>query len=391
MSSSSSSFAFALAHAVFAFALSCTRHDLSTPAPESITTADSGAASAPNATSATGTTDALPLNRAALPLPANVRFVGRVDRSNPNAVRFAWSGTEVVGRFQGTSISARIRDDGTNFFEVLIDGEPKFVLQTQPNREIYSLAESLPDAVHEIALYKRTEARVGEAVFLGFEGSATMMPSLPPSTRRIEFLGDSITTGYGNEGPGVDCTFNPAQQNEYITYGAITARMLGAEHVTVAWSGKTIGEMTEYWERTLPARAESRWDHQSWVPQLVVLNVGTNDFAIRDPGEPRFVRMYIALFSRVREAYPNALVVCALGPMLSDAYPAGRRNRTLAKRYMQATMEKLKAAGQTHFEYLDFLEQRESDGLGCGYHPGRTTHALMAERLAAFVKERLGW
>ena len=371
---------------MLAFALSCSRNDLSTPAPESVTTADAGSASAAHATAA------LPPNRAhALPLPTNVRFVGRVDRSDPNAVRFAWSGTEVVGRFQGTSISARIHDDGTNFFEVLVDGQPKFVLQTQPNREIYSLAENLPDAVHDIALYKRTEARVGEAVFLGFEGSASMMPPLPPSTRRIEFVGDSITTGYGNEGPGVDCTFNPAQQNEYTTYAAIAARRLGAEHVNVAWSGKTIGEMTEYWERTLPARAESKWDHQSWVPQIVVLNIGTNDFAIRDPGEARFVRMYIALFLRVRAAYPNALIVCALGPMLSDGYPPGRRNRTLAKRYMQATMAKLKAAGQTHFEYLDFLEQRESDGLGCGYHPGRTTHALMAERLAAFVKEQLGW
>lgn len=320
-----------------------------------------------------------------------VRFVGRVDSSDPKAIRFAWPGTAIVARVKGSAISARIRDDGNNFFQVLVDGEPKSIFKTEKGKESYPVMAGLTDDVHEIALYKRTEAKVGEATFLGFDGDAKLMPPPAPAERRIEFIGDSITTGYGNEGPGAVCTFNPAQENEYLSYSALTARALKADHVTVAWSGKTIKEMTEYWERTLPARNDSRWNHKSWVPQVVVLNVGTNNFATHDPGEERFVRVYSQLFARVRSEYPEAFVVCALGPMLTDRYPPGRNNRTLAKRYMAAAMAKLKTNGQSNFEYLEFPEQNHADGLGCGFHPGLKTHKLMSERLTAFVHERLGW
>ena len=42
--------------------------------------------------------------------------------------------------------------------------------------------------------------------------------------------------------------------------------------------------MTDYYERTLPDRPESVWDFKAWTPQLVVMNIGTNNFATHDPG-----------------------------------------------------------------------------------------------------------
>ncbi|AKV04153.1 Endoglucanase E precursor [Labilithrix luteola] len=367
----------------FAFlACACTgQENRVAPTPAAAVTASAANSSTPSASPAPPPVGGAP----------GVRFVGRVDNSDPKAVRFAWPGTAIIARVKGPALSARIRDDGNNFFQVLVDGEPKSIFKTEKGKESYSVVEGLTDDIHEIALYKRTEAKVGEATFLGFDGDAKLMPPPAPADRRIEFVGDSITTGYGNEGPGAVCTFNPAQENEYLSYSALTARALKADHVTVAWSGKTIKEMTEYWERTLPARTDSRWNHKSWVPQVVVLNVGTNNFATHDPGEERFVRVYSQLFARVRSEYPEAFVVCALGPMLTDRYPQGRNNRTLAKRYMAAAMAKLKANGQSNFEYLEFPEQNHADGLGCGFHPGLKTHKLMAERLTTFVHERLGW
>ena len=323
--------------------------------------------------------------------PLMVKLVGRFDASDPAAVRFAWSGSMVVGRFKGTGISVRLRDEGKNLFQVLVDGEPKAVIKTDHTKQAYTLADGLPDGVHDVAIYKRTEANVGEAVFLGFDPQGTMLPPPPPAERRIELIGDSITAGYGNEGPGAVCTFNPAEENQYATYGAVAARALNAEHVTIAWSGKTIGQMTDFYEKTLPARAESVWDFKAWTPQLVVMNIGTNNFATYDPGETRYVRIYTNLFDRVRKAYPQALIVCMLGPMLSDVYPPGKQNLTLAKKYMRAAMAKIKASGEANYEYLELPEQRHSDGLGCGFHPSVKTHKLMADRLVAVAKGRLGW
>jgi lysophospholipase L1-like esterase len=239
-------------------------------------------------------------------------------------------------------------------------------------------------------LFKRTEAKVGEVAFMGFDGAGEMLPAPPPPPRRIELIGDSITAGYGNEGPSAYCTFNPYEENQWLAYGAVAARALGAEQHTIAWSGKTIGEMTDYYERTLPDRADSKWDFTSWKPQLVVVNVGTNNFAIVDPGEERFVRIYTKLVTRIRAAYPDALIVCALGPMLSDAYPEGRHNLTTARRYMKIAVGKLKET-DPKVEFLEFPEQNHANGLGCGFHPSLKTHELMAERLEKLAHEKLGW
>jgi lysophospholipase L1-like esterase len=297
----------------------------------------------------------------------------------------------VVGRFKGTGVSVRLRDEGKNLFQVLVDGEPRSILRTDPQKETYDLTRDLPDGVHDVAIYRRTEAKFGESVFLGFAPAGAMLPPPPPAARRIELIGDSITAGYGNEGPGPVCPFNPADENQYATYGAIAARALDAEHVTIAWSGKTIGEMTEFYDRTLPSRPDSAWDFSAWTPQLVVVNLGTNNFATRDPGEERYVRVYTALVARVRRAYPQALIACLLGPMLSDVFPEGRQNLTLARRYMKATMEKLQASGETNLAYVELPEQRHADGLGCAFHPSKKTHQLMADHLVKIARERLGW
>lgn len=320
-----------------------------------------------------------------------VKLVGRFDTTDPASLRFAWPGSMIAARFKGTGISARIKDDGKNHFQVLVDGEPKTILKTDHTKEVYVLAEGLADGVHDVAIYKRTEAKVGEVAFLGFDAQGTMLPPPPPGERRIELIGDSITAGYGNEGPGAVCTFNPAEENQYMTYGALASRALNAEHVTVAWSGKTIGEMTEYYERALPSRTESTWDFKAWIPQMVVMNIGTNNFATYDPGETRYVRIYSNLYDRVRKAYPDAFIVCLLGPMLTDVYPPGKQNLTLARKYMKAAIAKIRASGETNFEYVELPEQKHSDGLGCGFHPSVKTHKLMADRVVAVAKERLGW
>jgi len=368
--------------------LACTRKD--TPAPD----APSGPSLIPNAVAAPAT----PAESKATDAGASAlaRFVGRwVPEPSGDGMRCAWSGSYVVGRFEGTSISARIKDEGHNLFQVVIDGEPKKVLKTDKAKgaSTYLLADGLPHGVHEVSLHRRTEAKVGEVVFYGFEADGgTMLPPPPAPERRIETIGDSISTGYGNEGPGPRCTYVNSQQNEYLTYGAITARNLGADHTTIAWSGKTIHEMTEYFDDALPGRPDGpRWDFSQYQPQVVVINLGTNNFALRDPGEAKFVRLYHELVRTVRAAYPNAFLVCALGPMLSNVYPEKRNNLTKARQYMKAAVAKLKEAGDTNLEFLEFPEQKHSNGLGCGFHPSVKTHQLMADQLTAFIKERMGW
>jgi lysophospholipase L1-like esterase len=361
------------------FALTgCTRND--TPA------RDAPVQLVPNAVAATASPTP------SMPTAPHWRFVGRWIPDD-GGMRCAWSGSYVVARFKGTEISARIKDEGFNLLHVVIDGETKKVLRTDKAKgeASYVLATGLSDGVHDITVHRRTEARVGELVFYGFEG-ATMLPAPPPAERRIEIIGDSISTGFGNEGPGAACGYVNSEQNETATYGAIAAQALGAEHTTIAWSGKTVHEMTEYFDKVLPQRdGAPLWDFASWQPQAVVLNLGTNNFANIDPGEKRFVGVYLELVHKVRAAYPSAFIVCALGSMLSDVYPEKRKNLTQARKYMKTAVSTLREQGDTNLDFLEFPEQNHADGLGCGFHPSLKTHRLMGERLAAFLRERLAW
>jgi lysophospholipase L1-like esterase len=383
---------------------SCTRRD--TSAADSPSGNGSGGGLFANAAAATSTAhppafEALPTEAGATAPAPLARFVGRWVPEPRGGMRCSWSGSYVVGRFKGTGVSARIKDEGFNLFQVVIDGEPRKVLRTDKARgeAVYVLAEGLPDAVHDVSLHRRTEAKIGEAVVFGFEAvtdslgqTGPMMPAPPALDRRIETIGDSITTGMGNEGPNATCGYVNSEQNEYATYGAIAARNLNAEHTTIAWSGKTVHEMHDYFDKSLPQRTEGpRWDFAQYQPNVVVLNVGTNNFALFDPGEPRFVKVYLELVAKVRAAYPKAFIVCALGSMLSDVYPDTRKNLTQARKYMKTAVAKLKDSGETNLDFLEFPEQNHADGLGCGFHPSLKTHRLMGDRLTAFIKEHVGW
>lgn len=369
-------------------AAGCTRKDAGNDAPAGPSFVKTAAAAIEQPPSPAGETKVEKAER-------TERFVGRwVPEPNNHGMRSGWSGTYVVGRFKGTAISARLKDEGANLFNVVIDGEVKKVLKTDKTKgeATYLLADDLTDAVHEIALHRRTEAKVGEAVFYGFETPGKLLPPASPPERRIETIGDSISTGYGNEGPNATCTYFNAEQNEYLTYAAIAARALSADHTTIAWSGKTVHEMDGYFDKALPARPDSpAWDFSKYEPQVVVINLGTNNFANIDPGEKLFVRVYMELATKVRRAYPRAFLVAALGPMLSDVYPENRRSLTQARKYMKTAVAKLKEGGERNIEMLEFPEQNHADGLGCGFHPSLKTHKLMGERLTHFIKEHVGW
>lgn len=351
----------------------------------------------PGASGASGeaASDAAPMD-AAPPSAADagpaVRFVGRMDRSDPGGPRFAWSGSGVVARFEGTSVAVSLNDSGQNQLTVLIDGELSPPLDLEAGARTYQLASELPAGEHVVELYRRTEASWGVTQWLSFDfgPSGRLLPP-PQPERRIELIGDSISTGYGNEGADVSCGFSPETQNHYLTYGAISARALGAELVTVAWSGKGVvynydtdveEPMPELYERTLPADPSSTWDF-SIVPDAVVINLGTNDFSTDgDPTPELFRAEYLGLLTTVRQHYPEAYILCTVGNLLSG------EDLAAARAGIAASVEELRARGDTRIEAWEMNVPNENPG--CDYHPSVPTHQAMAEALTPRLAAALG-
>jgi lysophospholipase L1-like esterase len=324
-----------------------------------------------------------------------VRFVGRVDASDPAAARFAWSGTGVVARFTGSGLAVRLAD--TQQYTVLVDGALQPKLLATGGSAV--LATALGPGEHVVELYRRTEASQGPSAFAGFDITGGALLSPPPAAeRRIEIIGDSISAGYGNEGADESCPFSPDTENHYLTYGAISARQLSAELSTVAWSGKgvvcnygddaqsCVDPMPGYFDRLLPDQPGSVWDFSRFQPQAVVINLGTNDFSTdSDPSEAEFVAAYVALLERVRGAYPEAMILCTVGPLLNGA------DLTTARDYIESAVAQRLAAGDAGLRTFELDPQDPSNGLGCDYHPSLVTHEIMADLLTATLQVELGW
>jgi hypothetical protein len=52
-----------------------------------------------------------------------VRFIGRMDTSDPAGPKFGWSGSGIVARFNGTSVGVRLL--GGQEYTVVLDGAVK--------------------------------------------------------------------------------------------------------------------------------------------------------------------------------------------------------------------------------------------------------------------------
>jgi lysophospholipase L1-like esterase len=149
--------------------------------------------------------------------------------------------------------------------------------------------------------------------------------------------------------------------------------------------------MPALYPRTLPQERDSRWNFDLYKPDSVIINLGTNDFAPKNPPEKAFRDAYLGLVEMVREHYPNALIVCALGPLLSDTWPPKEKALSTARRYLRSIVTILHEAGDTNVAFLEFPAQDPKHGLGCDWHPSVKTHELMAQHLSAFLRRRLGW
>jgi lysophospholipase L1-like esterase len=328
---------------------------------------------------------------------AGVRLLGRFDVTDATKPGFSWSGSGMLARFQGTGASLRI-DGSPNFFTVVVDGTVAAqVLKVTSGTTKYTLATGLPAGEHAIEVWKRTEGTQGDNRFLGIDVTdGQLLAPVAAPDRRIEIYGDSISAGYGLDGKGPNCSWSADTENHYLTYGALTARELGADLHTIAWSGigmyRNYGEagpssenMPAVYARILASKSSPTWDFSTWQPHAVIINLGTNDASTSgDPGTP-YRTNYLEFVRTLRDKYPDTFFVLTIGPMLDGSALAA------IKGHIQAVIQTRGSEGDSKMSFLEFPVQSQDDGLGCDWHPSAKTNAKMAALLVAELKQRLGW
>lgn len=325
-----------------------------------------------------------------------IRYIGRFDFRDPLGPSFDWSGSAIEFMFSGTGLTLFLAD-GRNSYNLLIDDRIE-VLETEPGVEIYQLYEELEPGAHSFRITKRTEAYVGAAVFKGVQivGGSLEDPS-PAASRRIEFIGDSITTGYGNEGQSPECWFTPQTQNAEMSYAAITAEALGAEYALIALSGlgvvrnlraeATASEETaiDFIDRALGLNPYVVWPPGQNVPDAVVINLGTNDYSsVPYPADSEFIDAYVELLKAVRLRHPQASIFAVAGPLMLEPAPW----------VIEAAVERFRANyddDQLYYVLVEDNLERSALDFGCDWHPNVNGHKKIAVQLTEAIAATLDW
>ncbi|MEI6132597.1 MAG: SGNH/GDSL hydrolase family protein [Bacillota bacterium] len=329
-------------------------------------------------------------------VPPSPQYMGRFDFSDKAGAVLDWPGSTIRGRFKGNTVSVKmLATDGESWFQVIIDGKTFPPIRVTNKSTEILISNKLKMGPHKIELIKRTEASVGNAIFRGFVYKNGI--ELPPDLfleRKIEFIGDSIMCGYGNESLDPTRKFTPRNENNYYSFSSVAARQLRAEQVTVAKSGMGIFPtknvpkgILDFYSRTVCEVEKNSWNFKSWFPHVVVINMCANDLKTSPfPSPKRFVEEYLKLIKKVRSNYVNAYIICTYGIRLSvdgEAY---------AKKNIEAAVENMKVHGDKKIVSFRFPPQdTKKNGAGEEFHPSKATHQEMANMLAEEIKKLLNW
>ena len=252
-----------------------------------------------------------------------------------------------------------------------------------------------------VCLVKESEVQYASSGILAFytDEEAEIRPT-DKKDRKIEFIGDSITCGYGMLG-GPEAPFSTETESADDAFAVQCARALDADYQLVSFSG--IGVISRYIEPEenepltdvlMPAlyphtdavlakrygwRPES-WDFSSFCPQVVVINLGTNDDSytrgIRER-EERFEEEYCEFVRNIHRRNPGAEIVCTFGVMSQRLLPR-----------VEEAVQRLSESGvpvRMHREE----PMPPGEVTGCDGHPSAPRQRKMAESLTEFLLQEI--
>ena len=277
-------------------------------------------------------------------------------------------------------------DEGmiNKYFLVVVDGvEQRVMVSGKMGTTIkvtLPVATGLKRGKHNFEIYRQFQLGHGMCNLL----SITMngVPTERPKDKDlyIEVFGDSITAGSGNLTRNGDTEFAmyPEKSSSTDSYGFLAAKALNADVSIIAQGGLAytwgIGERDIYhfWNKTSFRRHDLGDYKAERQPDVVVINLGTNDGGYKNKGytEAQLTEAAVKLLTQVRKDRPNAKIVWFYGMM-------GNELNTQIK----AAVEQVGGTGSGFY----YCEGQKGQS-GGGGHPSKDEHKANADILANFIR-----
>ena len=336
---------------------------------------------------------------------ADIRFLGRMDLTR-ECCALDWTGSGLEVRFQGSDLWAELEAPAASpifWMIVLADGCPVTRFPVEPGCRFYPLILGMePEQSRVVTVIKETQCMPDhpEATVLvhSLRMKGELLP-LPASRRRIEFIGDSLTSGEGSLAPRNNPEWITPWFSAAANYSYVACRLLDAERRVLSqsgwgvcwdWQHNSANNMSDGYDRIVgvlkgPA-AEERGcrkpcDFSSWIPDIVCIRLLSNDvngmnmMNSFDRDRETVVSGCVSLIRKVRLHNPSSSVVWILPG--SDSHPE----------LAQEAVGRLQAEGMQQLFTFALPDYTEED-FGARAHPNARWNEKAGTLLAGYLKER---
>ena len=331
----------------------------------------------------------------------NVRYIGRncVKDNVPWLVQSGAAVEFVVNDAKSAEITI-LGDENINSedrykprYAVIVDDEivvDELMSVKSKTVELFSGTEPRTARIKVIHLSEANNGTVGVS---GIKVNSDCTVPVSPTEKKdmtIEFIGDSITCGYGVEGKSNGEQFSTGTENFMKSYAYLTAEKLGADYSAVSYSGYgvvsgyTTGEKNT--DSLVPKNYaivgqqfgyDTPWDFESHKSNVIVINLGTNDSSYTstdvETRGPEYQEKYVEFLKQIRTLNPDSYIICTFGTMGGE---------TLYPYLEKAVDEFVSDTGDTKITCYQCATQSASDGYGCDWHPSAVTQQKSAAVLA---------
>lgn len=356
---------------------------------------------------------------AAVPSPVvlteeTVKLTGRTELID-DTLWCAFSGTGADFTYTGKGLDITIVGDNAAIgaadnqarAAIYVNGERVVDEMINASEKTFRVAESDEITTSEIKIIKLSETAHStfgiKPLVLGEGESVAPVES---KALKMEFIGDSITCGYGVDDEVKEHHFSTTTEDVTKAYAYKTAQLLDADYSMVSISGWGIisgytndpekksdkqqiplyyGKLGYSYNKFAGTTApqDIDWDFSRYQPDVIVINLGTNDNSyVKGNMDKRneFSAAYKEFIGQIREKNPDAHIFCVLGIMGAELF----------NDVGEAALKFSEENGDDKVHFLQLPTQDGSLGFAADWHPTEGTHQVAAEYLAGEIKNTLG-
>ena len=301
------------------------------------------------------------------------------------------SGASLKGAFQGSVLRLFVYSDAVSkdrpaYIRLTLDGATRRILLKEGERV---LTKRLTQGEHTFEVIKLTESANNSFGVMKVETDGAFLPLKDDSSLNIEFIGDSITTGFGVLAPiNSYGEYKTKEQDVTKAFSYLTAKALNANYSVIAAGGWGVCKskyspyaIPDYYDHVDLLRNTEKYDDPNFCPDVFVVALGTND------------ESYLADLSEPVKGMERAVIRGAFVAFIKKLLA---KNKPVVLVYGFFDYPDLKTLTEEVWQevdspFLSTLEVKSDVSLNDvrAGHPGKRCHKLAAQRLVKALRTLL--